>query len=128
MKTVQQLSLFEKIEHKHIQNIVITELKDYKAIKVKLENLKERTCKGAPDLFPSFRNISSLNELKVKQIERALKYSVDNIERRILEMKYLGPYEVNDLEVYLELGLKKGKYYSKKKSAINRFATALGII
>ncbi|MEZ2661711.1 ArpU family transcriptional regulator, partial [Aneurinibacillus aneurinilyticus] len=30
--------------------------------------------------------------------------------------------------IYTELGLKKGKYYEKKRLAIFRIATALGII
>jgi len=35
---------------------------------------------------------------------------------------------MNDLNIYLELGLKKDMYYMKKRSAILNLATALGMI
>jgi ArpU family phage transcriptional regulator len=66
--------------------------------------------------------------MKVSQIERALKYTLDEIERRIIEEKYLGTARVKDITLYLDMGLTKDQYYAKKKEAIFQIATALGII
>ncbi|KLV27243.1 ArpU family transcriptional regulator [Niallia circulans] len=122
-----QLSFFEPINDKELRNILIKELKHYKALKVKLENQKENKDGGIVDLFPTLRNTDKISEYKVKQIERAL-YSLDALERKIIELKYLTTEEVNDIEIYLTLGIKKGKYYLKKRTALYNLATALGII
>lgn len=125
----KQLVFFNNnIDEKEVVNLTITELKNYRALKVQIENRKEQLDAGVIDLFPSVRKEEAKNELKVKQIERALENSLDYIERRILEMKYLSSQEVNDINIYLELGLKKGKFYEKKRAAIFTLATALGII
>ncbi|WP_309304450.1 hypothetical protein [Brevibacillus laterosporus] len=50
------------------------------------------------------------------------------MERKIIEEKYLSPIRVNDINVYLDLGLTKDQYYIKKGEAISQIATALGII
>ena len=120
----------QPIQQKEIQEAVIKDLKDYKALKVKLENIRERQEVGAIHLFPTLMNNDTIDMLKAKQIERALTQSLDLIERRIIEIRYLNTNEkeITDLEIYLSLGLKKGKYYYKKKEAINRLAKALGII
>ena len=124
----KQLKFFTDIDEKEVQNLIIGELRDYRALKVQIENKKEQEAAGIINLFPSVREQDRLNELKVKQIERALENSLDFIERKIIEMKYFTSQETKDINIYLELGLKKGKYYEKKRAAIYRLATALGII
>jgi ArpU family phage transcriptional regulator len=123
------VSVIYSVTEKEIQDAVIKDLKDYKALKVKLENIKERQEAGAIHLFPNL-SIETFDELKAKQIERALTNSLDPIERKIIEIKYLDPNdrEITDLEIYLSLGLKKGKYYIKKREATRQLAKALGII
>ncbi|ANF36683.1 ArpU family phage packaging/lysis transcriptional regulator [Bacillus velezensis] len=78
--------------------------------------------------FPSIRDSFILNELKVKQMERALENSLDDEERMILEKKYLAASQTKDIHIYMELGMKKGTCYEIKQRAIVRIATALGII
>lgn len=118
------------VSEKEIQEAVIKDLKDYRALKVKLENIKERNEVGAINLFPNLNRVGTFDELKAKQIERALTQSLDPIERKIIEIKYLytNEKETTDLEIYLSLGLKKGKFYTKKREAISQLAKALGII
>lgn len=113
---------------KEIQETLIKELKDYKALKVKQENFKECQEAGVIVPFPSLLNNNTIDELKVRQIERSLRESLDSIERGIIELKYLNHREINDLEIFMTLGIKKGKYYTKKNEAIRRLSKALGII
>ncbi len=68
------------------------------------------------------------HEIRFKQIERTLKHALDEDERRIIEMKYLGNRKVKDSYVYNELMMKRDPFYEKKRSAIQLIATALGII
>lgn len=124
----EQLSLLPEIDEKQVRNALIKELKVYRALKVKEENRKEQEANGATGLFPSLRNQEVLNELKVRQIERALENSLDEIEQDIIRMKYLTSRVVKDLEVCEELGLKKDRYYKLKKQATFNLSTALGII
>ncbi|WP_242730388.1 ArpU family phage packaging/lysis transcriptional regulator [Bacillus altitudinis] len=124
----EQLSLLPEIDEKHVRNALIKELKVYRALKVLEENRKEQEANGATGLFPSLRNQEILNELKVRQIERALENSLDEIEQDIIRMKYLTSRVVKDLEVCEELGLKKDRYYKLKKQATFNLSTALGII
>ncbi|EKF34362.1 ArpU family phage packaging/lysis transcriptional regulator [Bacillus xiamenensis] len=124
----EQLCLLPGIDEKQVRNALIKELKVYRALKVLEENRKEQEANGATGLFPSLRNQEVLNELKVRQIERALENSLDEIEQDIIRMKYLTPRVVKDLEVCEELGLKKDRYYKLKKQATFNLSTALGII
>ncbi|MCZ2740288.1 ArpU family phage packaging/lysis transcriptional regulator [Bacillus safensis] len=124
----EQLSLLPGIDEKQVRNALIKELKVYRALKVLEENRKEQEANGATGLFPSLRNQEVLNELKVRQIERALENSLDEIEQDIIRMKYLTSRVVKDLEVCEELGLKKDRYYKLKKQATFNLSTALGII
>ncbi|MEZ2732750.1 ArpU family phage packaging/lysis transcriptional regulator [Aneurinibacillus aneurinilyticus] len=124
----KQLSFLEEVNEKNVQDIVIEELKNYRALKVQMENKREREMAGIVDLFPSLRQADKENELKVRQIDRALENSLDATERIIVEQKYIDSKELTDMYIYTELGLKKGKYYEKKRLAIFRIATALGII
>lgn len=118
------------ISEKEIQEAVIKDLKDYKALKVKFENIRERQELGALNLFTPLTKIETFDELKAKQIERAMTQSLDSLERKIIQIKYLNTHEqeLTDLEIYLSLGLYKGKYYSKKREAIRQLAKALGYI
>lgn len=119
------------IDDKTIQNEVIKQLKIYKALKVKMENKREQEEEGISDLFNVLvksEQIDKENILKVKQIDRALQNSLDVIERKIVEAKYLNSTEEKDIEIYLSLRLKKDKFYEKKRNAINSLAVSLGII
>jgi len=124
----EQLTLLPEINEKEVQQIVIKELKDYRALKIQIENKREREKEGVVSLFPSLLQNNRVNEIKVRQMERALDGSLDFIERQIINQKYLNSQEINDLNIYMDLGIKKGKYYQKKRTALYRIATALGII
>ncbi|MEC0286014.1 ArpU family phage packaging/lysis transcriptional regulator [Bacillus subtilis] len=123
----EQLSFLHPVDLKAVRKIVIKELKDYRALKVQLENKKESVDAGISP-FPSIRDSFILNELKVKQMERALENSLDDEERMIIEKKYLTASQTKDIHIYMELGMKKDTYYEIKHRAILRIATALGII
>ena len=69
------------------------------------------------DYIPEFIFIEALNNLKARQMERALQYSLDEKERKIIEEKYLSPARVNDISIYLDLGLTNDQYYIKKREA-----------
>ncbi|MED0867112.1 MULTISPECIES: ArpU family phage packaging/lysis transcriptional regulator [Bacillus] len=123
-----QLCLIPEVNEKQVRKTLINELKLYKALKVKQENLDEQKANGILTLFPKLRDQNVCSELKVRQIERALEYSLDEIEQDIIRMKYLTSRMVKDLEVCEELGLKKDRYYKLKKQATFKLSTALGII
>ncbi|MEC0715378.1 ArpU family phage packaging/lysis transcriptional regulator [Bacillus licheniformis] len=123
-----QLAFLPPIDEKEVRNTIIRELKRYKALKVQIENRKEREAAGMNNLFPKLRDQHSLNELKVCQMDRALKQSLDDDELKIIKAKYLSPQKIKDIEIYMEMGLKKDKYYQVKRRAIYNLATALGII
>ncbi|WP_420913534.1 ArpU family phage packaging/lysis transcriptional regulator [Bacillus paralicheniformis] len=122
------MNFSQPIDEKEVRNTIIKELKRYKALKVQLENRKEREEAGMNNLFPQLRDQHSLNELKVCQMDRALKQSLDDDELKIIKAKYLSPQKIKDIEIYMEMGLKKDKYYQVKRRAIYNLATALGII
>ncbi|MCY7792042.1 ArpU family phage packaging/lysis transcriptional regulator [Bacillus haynesii] len=123
-----QLAFLPPIDEKEVRNTIIRELKRYKALKVQLENWKEREAAGITDLFPRLRDPLAFNELKVSQMDRALKQSLDDDELKIIQTKYLSSKKIKDIEIYMEMGLKKDKYYQVKRRAIYNLATALGII
>jgi ArpU family phage transcriptional regulator len=124
----EQLEMFEEIDESVVRTEVVKALIEYRALKVQTENMQERMAAGVTNLYPSVRGISPLNEMKVKQMNRALKYSLNEDERLIIEKKYLSGVKVKDIQIYLELGLDKDRYYEIKRSAISLIATALGII
>ncbi|QDX92049.1 ArpU family transcriptional regulator [Brevibacillus laterosporus] len=124
----EQLAMFPPIDEKAVRRTVAKELKNFKALRVAVQNKKEQAESGIEQLFPRLHQTETKNTLKAQQIERALKYSLDEIERKIIEEKYLSPTQVNDINVYLDLGLTKDQYYIKKREAISQIATALGII
>lgn len=100
--SVAQLSFLKEVDRKLVRKLVIKELKDYRALKVQLENKKESVDVGISP-FPSIRDSFILNELKVKQMERALENSLDDEERMIIEKKYLTSSQTKDIHIYMEL-------------------------
>jgi ArpU family phage transcriptional regulator len=126
--TSEQLAMFEEVDESIVRIEVIKALIEYRALKVQIENMQERLAAGAINLYPTIRKSNPLNELKVRQIERALKNSLNEDERLIIEKKYLSGIKVKDIDVYMEIGLDKDRYYEIKRSAISLIATALGII
>ncbi|MEK5365894.1 hypothetical protein NSS76_08595 [Bacillus sp. FSL R5-0654] len=64
----EQLSLLPEIDEKQVRNALIKELKVYRALKVREENIKEQEANNAKGLFPFLRNQEVLNELKVLQV------------------------------------------------------------
>ncbi|MGO4890305.1 ArpU family phage packaging/lysis transcriptional regulator [Anaerobacillus sp. MEB173] len=116
---------------KDIQSDVIEELRNYRALRVWMENKTEQESFGITGLFTPVIKCEKnevMDELKVKQINRALQHSLDAIERKIIEQKYLSSIETNDIQIYMDLGLKKGKFYEKKRSALLSLAKSLGKI
>ncbi|WP_051348709.1 ArpU family phage packaging/lysis transcriptional regulator [Peribacillus kribbensis] len=111
-----------------IYKLVIAELKNYTVLKIQLANLEERQRAGFANLFPNSREMNEESRLKVQQMERAIEQSLDPLEREVIEKKFLSNHDPTDLEVYMELGIKKAKYYEKKREALARIATALGMI
>ncbi|PHF01740.1 ArpU family transcriptional regulator [Bacillus wiedmannii] len=67
------------------------------------------------------------HEIRFKQIERTLRHALDEDERKIIEMNYLGNRKVKDSFAYNELMIKCDPFYQKKKSAIQLIATVLGL-
>lgn len=118
MSAPEQLSFLQPVNEREVRKAVVKELKAYKALRVAVQNKQEQAEKGIDQLFPRLYLSETKNDLKARQIERALRYSLDEIERKIIDEKYLSPVRVNDINVYLELGLTKDQYYIKKREAI----------
>ncbi|SCN41586.1 ArpU family phage packaging/lysis transcriptional regulator [Bacillus wiedmannii] len=125
---MNQLSFFEDIDEKEMRRLVVKELKNYKALCVRMKNQEEQAQAGGIVLFPKMKGDDKNHEIRFKQIERTLKYALDEDERKIIEMKYLGNQKVKDSFVYNELMIRRDPFYQKKKSAIQLIAMALGII
>lgn len=129
MQVIRQLTFLPELNEKEVRNIVIKELKTYRSLKIQAENRREQKEKGVIGLlFPQLRKSTEYNELKVNQMDRALKHCLDQDEYSIIEKKYLSPEKIKDLEIMIELGLKRDKFYQVKRQAIYNIATALGII
>ncbi len=125
---LKQMSFFQTVDDKEIRRVVARQLKHYKAYKVAVENKTEQDKEGIEQLFPMLNDHENEKFLFVKQIDRAMENALDEIERDIIQRKYLGNHRVKDIDVYLDLGLTKDQYYIHKKYAINLIATALRII
>ncbi|PEN90114.1 ArpU family transcriptional regulator [Bacillus cereus] len=121
------LSFVTYVDEKEIRSFVIEELKKYKVLRVRFQNQQERMKVGAELLFPELRRLD-VYELKYRQLHRAFEQALDQDEQRILEMKYMSVTELNDDYIYTILGIKRGKFYRKRKSGILNFATALEMI
>ncbi|PRT19788.1 ArpU family phage packaging/lysis transcriptional regulator [Bacillus wiedmannii] len=124
---MDQLSFFKHIEEKEIRPFVIEELRKYRVLRIRFQNQQERTELGAELLFPELKQVDK-HELKYRQLKRAFEEALDEDEQRILEMKYMSIKELNDDYIYTVLGMKRGKFYRKRKSGIVNLATALGMI
>ncbi|CAM5579241.1 hypothetical protein SAFG77S_09064 [Streptomyces afghaniensis] len=125
---MKQMSLFSDVDDKEIRRVVARLLKQYKAYRVAFQNKLEQDAEGIDQLFPMLNDIEKEKFLFVKQIDRALENALNEIEREIIQRKYLDNHRVKDIDVYLDLGLTKDQYYIHKKYAINLIATALRII
>ncbi|MCM2674071.1 ArpU family phage packaging/lysis transcriptional regulator [Alkalicoccobacillus plakortidis] len=127
-----QMTFLPEVNEKEVKKEVIRELRKYRSLKVKFDNRKEQKEYGVV-LFKSFKPIGSkdiekIDELRVTQVERCLNISLDELERSIIEKKYLSPHNETDLDIYLDLGLKKDSYYKIKGSALMTIATSLGML
>lgn len=121
------LSIMDKETEKKIQKVVISILKEHRALKVRFgDDVVQQ--QGEIDLFPEICNTKQINQMKYRQVEKALKYSLDEDERNIIEMNYLSDQKLRDDYIYNELLIKKDSYYEKKKNALRLIATALGVI
>ena len=100
-------------------------IKKYKVLRVRFQN-QRRLEIGADILFPELRKID-VHELKYRQLHRAFEHALDRRTTNI-EMKYMSATELNDDYIYTVLGMKRGKFYRKRKSGILNFATALEMI
>jgi hypothetical protein len=81
MSAQEQLSFLEPVDEKEVKKAVVKALKEYKALRVAVQNKKERQEKGIDQLFPGLKKSESTNELKARQIERALQYSLESDHR-----------------------------------------------
>ncbi|MCU4776231.1 ArpU family transcriptional regulator [Bacillus cereus] len=125
---MNQLSFFEDIDEKEMRRLVVKELKNYKALCVRMKNQEEQAQAGCVVLFPKMKGDDKNHEIRFKQIERTLQNALDKDQRQIIELKYLGNEKVKDSYVYNELMMRRDNFYENKKSAIKLIATALGII
>lgn len=116
------------IDERKVRNIVVKELKEFKALRIAMENKKEIEDEGLEFLFPMLNNNEKEKIIKFKQINRAINEALDEIEREIIEKKYLSATRIKDIELYLDMGITKDQYYMYKKQAIFQIATALRII
>lgn len=123
-----QLSFFPDVDEKKVRSIVVKELKLFRALKIQQLNKRELNEKGITiDIFPKLYDNDQEKEMKILHMQRALN-NIDNIELQIIEMKYLANERQNDINIYLDLGLQKTKYYEKKKQAIYMIAHCLNIL
>ncbi|OKL37607.1 ArpU family phage packaging/lysis transcriptional regulator [Domibacillus mangrovi] len=116
------------INDHELKKVVAEELKLYKALRVSVKNNNELKDCEVGKVFPTVINREREKELKYKQVKRVLTEVLNDTQRLILEKKYLGNAAVNDLTIYMDMGLTKDQFYIQKKQAIRLFATALGII
>ncbi|XLP26008.1 ArpU family phage packaging/lysis transcriptional regulator (plasmid) [Bacillus toyonensis] len=127
---MEQLAFFPELDkktEKKVQQEVVKILKDYRALKVCLENKAEQKREGVSP-FPEIRDTKHINEIKFRQVERVLNYGLDEDEVNIIKLKYLSNKKFTDDYIYNELLIKKDPYYIKKKNAVRLIATALGMI
>ncbi|MFS2260608.1 MULTISPECIES: hypothetical protein [Bacillus] len=61
-----QLCLIPEVNEKQVRKTLINELKLYKALKVKQENLNEQKANGILSLFPKIKDQNVCSELKVR--------------------------------------------------------------
>lgn len=127
MEQLSFLPVIDRETERKVQKEVVSILKEYRALKIRFENEAEQEHEGI-SLFPEIRNTKRINQLKFKQVDKAIQHSLDEDEVRIIEMKYLSNKKLRDDFIYNELLIKKDAFYEKKKNAIRLIATALGMI
>ncbi|PFL17036.1 ArpU family transcriptional regulator [Bacillus cereus] len=125
---MNHLSFFEDIDEKEMRRLVVKELKNYKALCVRMKNQEEQAQAGGIVLFSKMKGDDKNHEIRFKQIERTLQNALDYDQRQIIELKYLGNEKVKDSYVYNELMMRRDNFYENKKIAIRLIAIALGII
>ncbi|WJE55935.1 ArpU family transcriptional regulator (plasmid) [Bacillus cereus] len=125
MKQLSLLSTIDKETEKKIQKEVINILKEYQALKMRLEHEAEQ---DYINVFPELHDSKALCRLKVRRIEQVLNEILDHDERNIIMMKFLTNKNLKDSYVQSELMLGNSYFYQKKKNAIKLLAIALGVI
>lgn len=110
------------MNNKEIANI----LKYYKALCVWIINKQELEDNGIDYLFPCLidKRAEELKLLTYKAINKAIS-EMDDTERLIIHKKFLSTSKITDKDIYLEIGVKKDKYYQIKKSAVNKIVEEL---
>ncbi|SFD44442.1 ArpU family phage packaging/lysis transcriptional regulator [Bacillus sp. UNCCL81] len=124
----EQLLFIDEIDEKKIRKAVIKQLKRFKALRVAVQNKDEQLAEGVENPFPKIFDNEKEKRLKVKQMERALEYALDDIERTIIKRKYLSSNRDKDINIYMDLGINKDQFYEYKKQAIFSIAEALNIV
>lgn len=104
-------------------------LKYYRALCVFMENQKELDAAGIDSVFPCLVD-NKVKEMKVHAYKAITKVinELGDIERLIIQKKYLGRDQITDETIYKDIGLSKGKYYQIKKKALKKIAEALNNI
>lgn len=119
---------YVNMDYKEIQRIVTKQLKNYKVYKVALQNKEELARLGILNTFPVIADNDFRKSIVVKQIDRVLNNGLNDIERELIERRFLAKDQVNDITVYMDMGIRKDQYYIYKKEAIKSIALALGMI
>ncbi|MGD6879289.1 ArpU family phage packaging/lysis transcriptional regulator [Bacillus infantis] len=115
------------MDNKRLSSVISELLKQYKALKVYLDNKRELEENGLPGLFPAVVDRHELKQLQFTQINRAIE-SLDPMERQIIDQKFLSPIKEKDLSIYSSMGINKDKYYKFKGQALIKIAIALNLI
>lgn len=89
--------LVQGIDERKVRNIVVKELKEFKALRIAMENKKEIEDEGLEFLFPMLNNNEKEKIIKFKQINRAINEALDEIEREIIEKSILVQQELKTL-------------------------------
>ncbi|EJP83800.1 MULTISPECIES: hypothetical protein [Bacillus] len=125
MKQLSLLSTINKETERKIQKEVINILREYQALKMRLEHEAEQ---DYINVFPELCDSKELYRSKVKLIEQVLNEILDHDERNIIMMKFLTNKNWKDSYVQNELMLSNSYFYQKKKNAIKLLAIALGVM
>ncbi|MES5938829.1 MULTISPECIES: ArpU family transcriptional regulator [unclassified Bacillus cereus group] len=94
---------------------MVKELKNYKALCVRMKNQEEQAQAEGIVLFPKMKGDDMNHEIHFKQIERTLQNALDKEQRQIIELKYLRNEKVKDSYVYNELMMRRDNFYENKK-------------
>ncbi|QDX91756.1 ArpU family transcriptional regulator [Brevibacillus laterosporus] len=122
-----QSKLLPEIDEKEVRKLVVQELKEFKALRIAMQNKQEIENEGIKNPFPNLSTKEKENLIKYNQMSRAISGALDDVEREIIERKYLGSSRVKDISVYMDMGITKDQYYNLKKQAFSQIATALRI-